>query len=288
MIDISNLSFQYQGKEFLFKNLNLQLTPGRIYGLLGKNGVGKTTLLRIIAGLLFPKNGDCCVFNFKPSERQPHFLQEIFFISEEFYLPSITAQKYVDLYAPFYPRFKKDNFLTNLQIFDLSLEKNLNDHSYGQKKKFLLSFALATGCKILIFDEPSNGLDIPSKSIFRKLVACALSEDKTFIIATHQVRDLENLIDTVLILDNAKMIFHRTIEDIAKRLAFTMVPNNELESKHAALFEEKILSGYLAIQENTEEAESLVNLELLFNAVISAPEKINSAFIFRSDKHDHK
>jgi len=215
MINITNLTFAYPKKRELFSGIDLKIPAGRICGLLGKNGVGKTTLLRLMAGLLFPKSGHCSVENYNPEKRMPSFLQEIYFLPEEFYLPDLTIAQYLKSYAPFYPRFQYDTFLAYLKEFDLLLSEKLNELSHGQKKKALLSFALATDCKLLLLDEPSNGLDIPSKVQFRKLLAGALTEERIIILSTHQVRDLENLIDTVVILDNGRIIFQKTLEDFA-------------------------------------------------------------------------
>jgi ABC-2 type transport system ATP-binding protein len=218
VIEIKNFSFSYKAEEPLFCELDLQVGAGSVYGLLGKNGAGKTTLLKIVAGLLFPHSGNCSVVGCKPKERLPHFLQEIYFIPEEFYVPPVTADVYVDLYAPFYKKFDQQAYKTAINEFALPTNKKLTTLSYGQKKKFLVVFALATNCKLLLLDEPTNGLDIPSKSQFRKLLASMLTEEKTFIIATHQVRDLETLIDTVVILDNGKIIFNQPIYESQQNL----------------------------------------------------------------------
>lgn len=274
MLDIEKLSFAYKGAEELFDKLDLQLTTGNIYGLLGRNGAGKTSLLKIISGLLFPQTGECCFMEYKPRERLPHFLQEIYFIPEEFYVPSITANIYKNLYAPFYEKFDEQIFTNVLDEFGLPMDKKLTVLSYGQKKKFLVAFGLATNCKLLLLDEPTNGLDIPSKSRFRKLVASLLTDDKIFIISTHQVRDMENLIDTVVILDEGKIIFNQSIYEVSKRLAFEQVQAPSVEH----IYSEKILGGYLAIVKNQTEYESKVDLEVLFNAVITNGEKINRLF----------
>jgi ABC-2 type transport system ATP-binding protein len=218
MLEINELSFRYKSAEELFKGLNLQLKAGSIYGLLGRNGAGKTTLLRLIAGMLFPDTGDCHVLGFNPQHRLPQFLQEIYFIPEEFYVPPITADTYVNLYAPFYKNFDRKIFQDSINEFGLPTDKELIALSYGQKKKFLVVFGLATNCKFLLLDEPTNGLDIPSKSQFRKLLASMLTKDKAFIIATHQVRDLETLIDTVVIIDEGKIIFNQPIYEAETNL----------------------------------------------------------------------
>jgi len=283
MLKITNLAFSYTDKPDLFEGINLKIVPGRICGLLGKNGAGKTTLLRIITGLLFPKNGTCLVDNKTPTKRHPSFLKEIFFLPEEFYLPELTIAQYLKIYAPFYPRFKKDAFLAYLHEFDLSLNENLQEISHGQKKKTLLAFALATDCKLLLLDEPSNGLDIPSKSQFRKLLASVLTEEKTIILSTHQVRDLENLIDTIVILDNGKIAFQQPVDEIARRISFNEVRDIDIKK---VLYREKILDGYKVVSENESKFESPVDFELLFNAVLAEPEKINALFLEKRGKYE--
>lgn len=165
MIEIKNLSFQY-GKKEIFSDLNLSIQAGNIYGLLGRNGAGKTTLLKLIAGLCFPKSGECELFGAASSMRLPSVLRETFFIPEEFSLPSIRINQYEERYTPFYPNFNKEEFQQYLNEFSLSEDAKLNKISYGQKKQFLIAFALASHCKLVIMDEPTNGLDIPSKKKF--------------------------------------------------------------------------------------------------------------------------
>lgn len=211
MLQIDKLFFQYENTATLFANLKLQLGVGNIYGLLGKNGAGKSTLLKIIAGLVFPREGSCQVLQHETRLRLPQLLQEIYFIPEEFYVPAVTVNAYVKLYAPFYPKFDAKILADALKEFDLVTNKKLTALSYGQKKKFLVAFGLATNCKLLLLDEPTNGLDIPSKSQFRKLLAGSLTEDKAIVIATHQVRDLENLIDTVIILDAGRIVAQQSV-----------------------------------------------------------------------------
>src|SRR5882724_3491277 len=102
MINIQNLSFGYKKKKLLYRNLTLSLQAGSIYGLLGKNGAGKSTLLKNIIGLLFPTEGHISVNGFIPKKRLPSFLETIYFIPEEVYVPSLTIQQYMKLFAPFY------------------------------------------------------------------------------------------------------------------------------------------------------------------------------------------
>ena len=275
MIQIDNLTFSYNRKQNLFDSLDLNLPSGNIYGLLGKNGAGKSTLLKIVAGLLFPKQGNVTVAGFKPKDRFPQFLSEIFLVTEEFELPKLTIECFVRINSPFYPRFNHSLFQEYITEFKIPREQILSSLSYGQKKNFLLSFGLATDCKLLILDEPTNGLDIPSKSLFRKIVANAIHDDRSFIISTHQVRDMENLIDPIIILDEGKIIFFQNSEQISQKINIsrqTEIPDNK------AIYYESYLGGYAVVKENKNGEESKMNLELLFNAMIGNKEKMIEIF----------
>lgn len=275
MIEIKDLYFGYT-RENLFSGLNLSLGSGNICGLLGKNGAGKTTLLKLMAGLLFPKQGGLHILGQAPGSRTPLFLQELILLQEEFSLPSVSPSQYERLYSPFYPRFDASLFSHYLMEFELEPQKNLKGYSYGQKKKFLLAFGLATDCRLLLLDEPTNGLDIPSKRQFRKALASVLREDRSVIISTHQARDLESLIDPIIILDEGQIVFNRTLEEISDHLSIhrlTHPPDPE-----EALYAEKTLGGYLVVTQNRGEEETHIELELLFNTVIQSREKLAAVF----------
>ena len=276
MIRIENLSFSYGQRQPLFKGLNLSLPSGNIYGLLGKNGAGKSTLLKIISGLLFPTHGDLDVLGFRPKDRYPDFLNEIYLVTEEFHLPSLKIEQYLKLYSPFYPRFNERLFQEYITEFQLPRDGKLDALSYGQKKNFLLSFGLATDCKLVILDEPTNGLDIPSKSQFRKIVANAIHEDRSFIISTHQVRDMENLIDPIIIMDEGNIVFFEDYVSISKKLVMTR--ESELPDNNVLVYAESYLGAYTVVKENVKREETSMNLELLFNAVVSNKSKINEIF----------
>lgn len=275
MIEIDNLSFAYKKKPELFSGLNLNVSGGNIYGLLGKNGVGKTTLLKIMAGLLFPKQGTCRVLSADPAKRFPDLLAEIFFLPEEFSVPQLTVREYESLFSPFYPRYKKDEFQARLDEFAIPPGERLPSLSHGQKKKFLLAFGLATDAKILILDEPTNGLDIPGKSQFRKMLASAITEEKVFIISTHQVRDMHQLIDPVIILNNGRIVFQKSVMEINERLNVSLCKAEP--DPESTLFSEKVLGGYSVLCAG-EGSGSDIDLELLFNAVMQDSRKINDAF----------
>ncbi len=266
MVKLENITFGYSGKSTLFSNLNFEAKAGSIHGLLGKNGAGKTTLLKLIAGLRQTNSGLCNVINYNAFDRETTFLEQIYFVPEELYFPSISAKNFIRQYAGFYPKFSLENLLKYLDDFEISLSMHLGRVSFGQKKKFILAFAMATGARLVLFDEPTNGLDIPSKSIFRKLAASALNDDRCFIISTHQVRDLNMLIDNILLVEKGKIILNRSVYDLAKNYAFVVLPRNQ--SKENVLYFEEHIDGIKAIIPNQSLVETSVDLELLFNALV--------------------
>ncbi len=277
MIEINKLDFTYKRNSNLFKELDLKIEYGKIHGLLGKNGAGKTTLLKLIAGLQYPKKGNISIDNISSVGRSPEYLSKYFFVAEEFNLPSIKIDTYTNIYAPFYKAFDYKAFGNYLSEFNIPKENKLNKMSYGQKKKFLLSFGLATNSKILFMDEPTNGLDIPSKSIFRKLIAQNITEDRAFIISTHQIKDIEGMIDTVIILENGKVMFNQEMTNISKKLVFKTI-EGDTEADEEILYSEESIMNKKAILKNANKEDSLIDIELLFNAIISEDEQLTQHF----------
>lgn len=273
MIDILSLSFGYSRKRLLYSDLSLSLPSGYIYGLLGKNGAGKSTLLKNIAGTLFPTQGSVLVDQMVPRKRNPSFLRNVYYIPEEVYVPSLTVKQYVSLFAVFYPKFNSDALFLYLKELEVIVPGRLSALSFGQQKKFIIAFALACNTQVLLMDEPTNGLDIPSKSQFRKLIASVMNEERIILISTHQTRDLENLIDKVIIVDNGRLLLYASLEEIAQKLCFETVM--ELPEGSRILYAEKHLKGTSIIRENNTGEDSRINLEHLFNGVTAKPELAN-------------
>lgn len=272
MVIIKGLGFRYSKKATpLFRNLDCDLQAGSIVGLLGKNGSGKTTLLKLMIGLLRSDEGQVSILGHQPADRKPSLLQEVYFLPEEFHQPGVSINKYVAANSGFYPRFDRELLRRLISDFELPEDKRLSQLSYGQKKKFLISFALSTKCRLLVLDEPTNGLDIPSKSIFRKVMAGSLDEDQLVIISTHQVRDVENLIDRVLMLEKGQFIMQKNIYDISSKLNFATTASAEGEN---VLYHEMVPGGYKVITPRQTEGSSSVDIELLFNAISNGGEKM--------------
>lgn len=270
MIQLQNIGFRYSAaRPAVFCDFSLDLHSGNIVGLLGKNGTGKSTLLYLICGLLRPQKGECRYDGIDTSLRRPETLSEIFIVPEEFELPAITMNEYVAINAPFYPNFDRELLNDNLNAFELPTDINLGQLSMGQKKKAFMSFALASGTRLLLMDEPTNGLDIPSKSQFRRVVANSMNENRTIIISTHQVKDVEMLIDHVVMLEGNHLLVNESMAHISRKLNFEKRPYGADLSD--ALYVEPNIAGNSVITRGDGLNDSPIDLELLFNALINQP-----------------
>jgi len=277
MIHFEKVDFSYSSRFKLLSDVNLQLEPGHIHGLLGKNGEGKSTMLKLIAGLLFPQKGKMDVMGFVPSKRNPEMLQDIYFLPEELPQSTLSIARFEQVYAPFYPNFSASMFDACLKEFEIpSKDWKMNNLSYGQKKKIFVAFGLATQTKVLLMDEPTNGLDIPSKGQFRRMVASTLDENRCMIISTHQVRDLDSLIDNLIIMDNHEIAMNETIETITDRLLFRL--QDESKAGLPVIYSEDTLRGVYQVCENVNRENSKLDIELLFNAVYTNKKRIQQIF----------
>lgn len=277
MITVENLSFLYRkSKRAVLHDFSLSLEKGRVYGLLGKNGAGKSTLLYLMSGLLTPKSGKVVYHDVDVRRRLPITLQDIFLVPEEFDLPPVSLISYIELNSPFYPRFSKEDMVKYLHYFEMDINIDLGALSMGQKKKVFMSFALATNTSLLLMDEPTNGLDIPGKSQFRKFIASGMTDDKTILISTHQVRDIDKVLDHVLIMDNSRVLLNESTMSICDKLFFTESENREL--LQSSLFSTPSIQGNFLLLPNESGEDSEINLELLFNATLAVPERISALF----------
>ena len=272
MIVIDKIQFSYDKHE-VFDNLSLTFNEGTIYGLLGLNGAGKSTLLYLMSGLLFPQKGKIEFNGYDMTKRNPNALADLFLVPEEFDLPKITLEKYVKLNAPFYPKFSRETLDKCLRGFNMDSNILLDKLSMGQKKKAFMCFALAANTSLLIMDEPTNGLDIPSKSQFRQVVSSCMDDNRSIIISTHQVADVQNLIDHITIIDGKKCLFDRSVMEIEQKLSFT---TSAVEN---AIYTQDNLGGKASVCKRlADDPETPMSIELLFNAVLIQRDKINEVF----------
>ena len=277
MIEVENLSFSYgKRRARVLKDFSMKLNQGSVYGLLGKNGTGKSTLLYLMAGLLRPQTGTILYKGVDVNQRCLDTLQDMFLVPEEFALPNVSLKQYVKLNAPFYPHFSDELLNACLRDFDMNEDIHLGELSMGQKKKAFMCFALATNTSLLMMDEPTNGLDIPSKSQFRKVIASGMSDEKAVIVSTHQVRDIDSLLDHVLIMDGTKLLLNESVSAICEKLYFSEQGMNE--PTHGALYVQPSVQGNSVILPNEFGEDSNMNLEVLFNAMLAERERMQQIF----------
>ena len=260
MITISELGFTYARKSTVFSGLSLSIPAGRSVGVLGANGVGKTTLIKLLAGLVSPSQGALTILGFTPRERSAEFYQNLFVVPEESELPPISGDAYVARFSVFYSTFDAQQFKTLANQFDINCEKRLTEMSLGQKKKFLVAFAIATRCKVILMDEPTNGLDIPAKAQFRNMVVQHQTDEQTFLICTHQVRDLESIIDSVVMM-NEQHAHWFDLGDLPDKISQVVNPAHGTNILHS----EQRMGTQLAIIEGGQAQATDIDLELLFN-----------------------
>ena len=276
MIKLHELHFRYHNSpREVLDNVTLHFPAGRIVGLLGKNGTGKSTLLYLMAGLLRPQKGTVRFGSHHVADRTPEMLSDLFVVPEHIELPSMKLSRYVSLHRDFYPHFSDELLLENLRQFDLSPDVNFSALSTGQLKKAYISFALATRTRLLLMDEPTNGLDIPSKAQFRRAIAANMDEERTVIISTHQVHDVENLVDHIVMLKEHQVGLNIDLDELGRLLRFEQRAYGEDLSD--VLYAENSLAGMAVIVPNREETASQVNLELLFNALTQHPDLLERA-----------
>ena len=281
MLEARHVNFGY-GADPLFLDTDLTLAPGHIYGLLGLNGAGKTTLLKLMTGLLFPKSGQITACGYDPARRDPGFLSRVFLLPEELNVPGVTGKEFVAVRSPFYRDFDQARMQRFLDEFEVPGNKRLTALSHGQQKKFLLSFGLACNASLVLLDEPTNGLDIPSKGLFRRLVAESLRDDQSIVVSTHQVRDVESLVDLIVILHEGKVLLNHTVSELSGNLRFS-VSGNRPEAGDGLIYTERTVGGYASVWKDRGSDEGGLDMELLFKAVIANP--VNCAKLLTAENH---
>ena len=271
MINLKNVSYQYRRGVPILENITANLNSGHIYGLLGLNGVGKTTLLKNIGGLLFPTSGGIEITGFQPSKREVDFLADIYFVTDHAELPDWKIRQFQEVYGSLYPKFDATYFHSLLEIFQIDSTKNIKSLSFGQVKKVNIAFALATNANVILMDEPTNGLDIPSKTQFRKIISRYVTDERLLIISTHQVRDIHNLIDHLLVLNHSRLILDQSINSLQESFYISKQPADAT----GAIYSEQSIHGTLSLIPNYAKEESQFDIEFFFNALSADPSLVN-------------
>lgn len=269
MIQTENLSYGYKPKQPIFNDISLEVGNG-IYGLLGENGVGKTTLIHLICGLLFPWKGECKIDNCNSAQRSPELLSHYFFLPEEMQMPTESIYQFAARHSVFYPHFNRKEFEQNLEELHIDGKQKLSAVSYGQQKKAMLAYALALHTPLTLLDEPTNGLDITSRQALKRIISRSVDDESTLFISTHQAHDFENLLDHLIILSEGEILLNHSLDEISERLLFVRTASLPEDS----LYSEQDLHGYFSILSNEGGEENTTDIELLYKAMLQEPERI--------------
>lgn len=273
MIKITNLNYSYDGYSNVIRNINLTLHEGHIYGLLGANGVGKTTLIKILSGLLYSSEESCKVDDINPFKRKIELQRDMFLFDEEPISHSFSIVSMAKSLAPLYPNFDWQDFQNMLKELKVDGNVKLRSLSQGQRKKAYIAFGLAANTRYLFMDEPTNGLDITSKETFRKLVVAHALPERTIIISTHQIDDVENVLDSIIIMNINGILLSSTIEEVSRKLIFGPIDNPE-----EAIFVTDTLQGPCGIMKNDTDLETTVDLKMLFTAFMEKTDEMTELF----------
>lgn len=277
MLTIKDITFSYPGKRNpVLSGISLSINPGGVYGLLGRNGIGKSTLLYIICGLLTPRHGKVELYGVNTQKREPVTLSDIFIVPEVLQLPNVKLRDYVTALSPFYPHFSESDMHRYLDMFEMPADVHLGRLSMGQTKKVYMSFALAANTPLLLMDEPTNGLDIPGKAAFRSLVASGMTDERSVVISTHQVQDVNLLLDHVIIMENSGVLLNESVARITNSLAFEITDSPEVIA--SALYALPSIQGTNVVLPNFDGRETQLNLETLFGLTVKNPVVINEMF----------
>ncbi len=272
MIHLEHLRFGYGRRRTVFDGLTLDLPAGEIVGLLGANGTGKSTLLKLLAGLLAPEAGRIDVAGFRPPQPPADFYRSVLLVPEEFALPAVTLDRFVRATAPFYPAFSAAAFDEGCARLEVDRDRSLDTLSMGQRKKGYLAFALACNVPLLLLDEPTTGLDIPARSTLRSMLAAQVEPGRTVIVSTHAARDIESLIDRAVILDRQNLLLSERIDRLTAVFGF-----GPAEGRQRLLYAEPSPAGDRGVWIADGPDEGRFDLELLFNAAVHAAPEVVAA-----------
>ena len=273
MISFNQLGFRYRLGSQVFRDFSMTLSPGHVYGVLGENGVGKSTLMKLASGVLIPTAGSVTIDGREASLREEATMAKIIYLPEEFSLPALTLDEFRKVTTPFYPSFSDESFEECCRVLDVMRDRRLDKLSMGQRKRAYLAFAFACRAEWLLLDEPTNGLDVAAKEAFRRLVARYVDEGQSIIISTHSVREIDSLIDHLIILDRKGIVLDASIGEIGSRLRF-----GRCSAEEEPLYSESTLAGTSGVVVNTTDEESPVDIEMLFMASLRSTERLRRLF----------
>lgn len=265
-IDIQRLCFNYPKQELL-TDFTLRLAPGQIHCIIGKKNEGKTSLMKLISGQLFPSSGKLEVTHLLPGKRSVEVLQNIFYLPEEIVLPPVSMETFESIYAPFYPKYNADNFYKYLNDFTIDNHiDSLDTLPEGEKRKFLIAFAIATHTHVLLLDEPTKGMDSAGIQTTGRLLKREINRKKCILIGTERAVDMDEIGENFFLLKNHRITFNQQLIALQEKLFFGTSANKP-DTEGLLYYEETRKNfSFMRKREDTDSVTG-INCELLFNAL---------------------
>ena len=218
VISVKNLTQRYGKGRIIYKDLSFDVPKGRILGLLGKNGTGKTTTINILMGYLRPQSGECRIFGESITELKPETRARIALLIEgHVQYAFMTIEQIEKFYSKFYPKWNKDAYYELMRKLHVSPNQRISTMSCGQRSQVALGLILAQNADLLVLDDFSLGLDPGYRRLFVEyLQEFAKSEQKTIFMTSHIIQDLERLIDDCIMLDYGKILIQTPVDKLLK------------------------------------------------------------------------
>ena len=292
VVEVKNLT-HYYGKKLVFENFNFEIKSGRIFGLLGKNGTGKTTTINILNGFLKPTSGNCLMFGENSYKLSPQTKAKVGFLIEGHIQYSFMSIKQIEkFYSAFYPKWKKEPYYELMSKLAVTEDQKLSKMSCGQRSQVALGLILAQDPDLLILDDYSMGLDAGYRRLFLDyLIEYAKAESKTIFITSHIIQDLENFLDDCLIIDYKSVLVAMPIKQFQKefkQFRFT-VPNPEIMfSKNEIIRNFEKLKDKVTVYTFADKIDLVAYLNSLNinnSAVEEIPMSLEDAFIGITGKY---
>lgn len=218
VISVKNLTQRYGTGRIIYSDLSFEVPKGRILGLLGKNGTGKTTTINILMGYLRPQKGECRIFGEKITEMSPATRARIALLIEGHVQYAFMTIKQIErFYSRFYPKWNRDAYYELMNKLHVSPGQKISSMSCGQRSQVALGLILAQNADLLVLDDFSLGLDPGYRRLFTDyLREFAKAEEKTVFMTSHIIQDLERLIDDCIILDYGKILTQMPVDELLR------------------------------------------------------------------------
>ena len=214
LLECKHLYKEFDNKQIL-KDINLKIPRGKIIGLLGKNGMGKTTLIKLINDLLVPTSGEILINGEKPGVKSKEIIS---YLPERTYLDKeMTIKQVIKYFEEFYKNFDTQKAIKLLKDLNLDINKKISKMSKGMQEKLQLILVMSRNAELYVLDEPLGGVDPATRDYILDTILSNFSEGASVIISTHLISDIERILDEVIFIDNGEIILTSSADELRKK-----------------------------------------------------------------------